>query len=379
MRVFQLVHTLNYGDAISGEALLVQRILAEEGIENDIYSLNAHEKVKKNRKEFSELAEVLRGVEKEKEEYVILLHYSLGSPLNDLFAEFNSGRRLLIYHNLTPEHFYKSYNARVYKDLCVGRSELKELVKIADGIIADSHYNASEIAEIGRPDSAVLPLVLDCDRWNEPANPGILQALSSGGNGPSGEKKNFLHVGRMAPNKCIGDIIRAFYFYYHKINSAGRLWLIGSDIDNEIHSFELRRLVRELLLEEAVTFCGSVSDGELRAFYSGSDAYICMSEHEGFCVPLLEAMRFKLPIIAFDSTAVGETLADAGLLVKSKHPGKIAELMDVVVTNEELRKEIIARGDRRLKVFNEADFRKNLLGLLCDSSIVRSGNARSVR
>lgn len=357
MRIDQFVHTLNYGDAISGEAIAISRILREMGFESTIYVVHAHEKVKHLSSHFSGFSEM----QSNEKPHAVILHHSIDSPLNRVFMGLSSAVKVMIYHNLTPVKWFLSYNQRVAKDLVKGFEELPALAACADILLADSSYNAKELADVGQPRAKVLPLLLDDKKWAVSANPGIEGILKGHGG------KNILHVGRLAPNKKIEDILKAFYFYHHKIEKESRLWLIGSDIDTEIYSFELRRLVSELRLKEAVTFVGSVADSELKSFYQNSDAYICMSEHEGFCVPLVEAMNFGLPVIAFDSSAIRETLGDAGLLIAEKNPSALAELVHIVVTDQALRASLIEKGKERAKAYSEQVFVERLKTLLLEA------------
>lgn len=337
--IHQFVHTLNYGDAISGEAISLQRIFRERGIGGEIFSIHAHEKVKQFVTDWREFSTRAKKGDK------VLLHHSIASPLNELFLGAEHCSRYMIYHNLTPEKWFLSYNARVLADLRVGRKELPELVKFRGRILADSEFNKRELEEVGATGVRVLPLPLDTEKWSVTANPGIAQILRGHGG------KNLLHVGRLAPNKRIEDVIRAFYFYHHKLNRHSRLWLIGADTDTELYSFELRRLVSDLRLKEGVTFVGSVADSELRAFYENSDLYLCMSEHEGFCVPLIEAMYFGLPLIAFNAGAVSETVGEGGVLIDQKDPALLAELMHYVLSNGEVRTEMVQAGREQLRHF----------------------------
>ncbi|MBL7663363.1 glycosyltransferase [bacterium] len=348
MQIHQLVHTLNYGDAISGEALSIKRLLKQRGIKSEIYCLNRHPQLLDQGQSISDLAELSQTPENE---IVMILHYSLASALNDIYRSDFPGKRVLIYHNLTPAEWFDGYNPRVYRDLVEGRAELPGILSCSDLVLADSSYNASEILKIAQTPTRVLPLLFDQEKWSRvEANPGIYQALKAHGG------QNILHVGRLAPNKCIEDIIKAFYFYHHKINRQSRLWLVGIEIDTEIYALELRRLISKLALTEAVELCGSVADSELRAFYQAADCYVCMSEHEGFCMPLLEAMYFGLPVIAFNSTAVAETLGTAGLLVAEKNPALLSELFNLVITDSTLRDDLIARGKERAKNFSLQNF-----------------------
>ena len=350
MRIHQFVHTLNYGDAISGEAIAISRMLRNRGLKSRIFSVNAHEKVRGECSDWRDFKAEIEDAAKAGEEVAGVLHYSIGSPLNELYQTTPDLRRVLIYHNLTPERWYFGYNSRVVADLRQGRAELPGLLSSSDIVLADSDYNRAELEEAGCRTAQVLPLLIDTEKWSVSANGGIAQAIRGHGG------RNILHVGRFAPNKCVEDIIKAFYFYHHKIDKQSKLWLVGSDIDTEIYSFELRRLITELRVDHAVEMVGTVADSELRAFYESCDLYLCMSEHEGFCVPLLEAMHFGLPIIAFASTAVPETLGDGGALIGAKAPAQTAELMSLIINDSALRTRLVDAGKRRVEQFSPAAF-----------------------
>jgi glycosyltransferase involved in cell wall biosynthesis len=360
MQVHQFVHTLTYGDAISGEALAIKRLLRGLGIGSEIYSIHTHEKLVGQNRLWTSFQSDIAAAREQKEPVAVILHYSIGSPLNALFEQEPGICRALIYHNLTPEQWFFRYNARVVADLRQGRAELPLLLKSVDFALADSEFNRGELLSFGCKDAAVLPLLIDTDKWAVAANPGIRRAVLGHGG------RNILHVGRFAPNKCIEDIIKAFYFYHHKIEEKSKLWLIGSDIDTEMYSFELRSLINELRLKDAVEIVGMVADSELKAFYEASDLYLCMSEHEGFCVPLIEAMYFGLPVLAFDSSAVGDTLGDGGLLLARKAPAETAELMNLMICDQALRGDLIARGKARVNVFNEERFVERLNRVLLE-------------
>ncbi len=349
----QFVHTLQYGDAISGEALSIKRVLNDLGYDSEIVSLNTHEKYKGQN---IHLREFNQG--RANNCAMAINHYSIASPLNDTFRSLTKAKKALIYHNITPPSWFSSYNHRVTEDLKKGRADLAQLSEITDLAIADSSFNRQELVELGFKNPHVLPLPLDPIRWSGPANSGIANILSSHG-GP-----NILHVGRLAPNKCIEDIIKGFYFFHHKFSPKSRLWLIGSDTDTELYSFELRRIVSDLRLKNAVTFAGSVSDDELKAFYENSDLYLCMSEHEGFCVPAIEALHFEVPLIFFKSSALPETLGEGALGIDDKNPLKIACLMNELLANKAVQSELIIKSKVELSRFSIKTFKKDLSALI---------------
>ena len=359
--VHQLVHTLSYGDAISGEVLAIQRALVELGVPSEIYSINTHPHYRGQTKDYRDFPKDFSGK--------VILHLSLGSPLSALYLSLKSATRVLIYHNLTPAKWFSGVNPRIVADITRGLGELPELCNATDILLADSAFNAHELLEQGFS-AQVLPLPIDPKRWSEAANPG-LQALIA--NDPA---LHLLHVGRLAPNKCIEDIIKIFYFLRHHIVPQAKLWLVGIDIDTELYSFSLKRLARELEVDDAIQFVGGLSDSEVRALYEGADAYVCMSEHEGFCVPLIEAMHFGLPVIAYDSSAVADTIGGGGIVVREKRHAEIAELIAQISQEGELRRSLIQSGRERVAELNYGSFVQNLKRLVIDSKCHRDLHAR---
>ena len=363
--VHQLVHTLSYGDAISGEVLALQRCLREQGRESTIYAINVHPKYKGMAEDYRTFPKDFTGE--------VVLHYSLGSPLNELYRSLTRATRALVYHNLTPARWFSKINPRITADIEQGMRELPELCRLTDRLLADSPFNASELAALGFQ-SRVLELPIDPKRWEEPANPGIAAMLKAQ------PGIHVLHVGRLAPNKCIEDLIKAFYFLHYHVNRNSCLWLVGIDIDTELYSFSLKRLARELEVEQAVRFVGPMADAEVRALYENASVYACMSEHEGFCLPLVEAMHFGLPVVAYASSAVPDTLAGAGVLVHEKRHAEMGELFAEVANNQALRAQLIAKGRERVRGLSYEKFSARVAELfLAESSLQRDGASQGAR
>lgn len=351
MQIYQLIHTLSYGDAISGEALALQRCVTELGHEGKIFALNTHERFVGMTERIENFPVGFNGI--------IILHYSLGSPLNALFRSLSEAKRAIIFHNLTPEKYFAGVNPRVAKDISKGWEELPELCKLCDLVISDSSYNATELSQHGIQ-SQVLPLPFDPSRWKEEANSGMTALVQSD------PGIHVLHVGRLAPNKCIEDILKTFYFLHHHISRKSRLWLVGIDIDTELYSFGLKRLAKELLIDEFVNFTGPLSDSEIQALYQNSSVYLGMSEHEGFCVPLIEAMHYGLPVLAYDCSAVGETVGSGGILFKEKRYPELAQLIAKIAEPGNFRTNLIAQGKAQVAGFGFEAFKmrfSKLLGL----------------
>lgn len=361
--IHQLVHTLSYGDAISGEVLALRRCFLELGYESEIYSINTHPKLKSEAKSYTSFPTNFSGS--------VILHYSLGSPLNELYRSLPHARRCLVYHNLTPAHWFTAVNPRIYSDIEHGVRELPELCTISDQLIADSHFNAYELKQIGF-DSEVLTLPIDPARWQIETNSGVASLVKSEGG------VQLLHVGRMAPNKCLEDIVKLFYFLHFNIDRKSRLWLVGIDIDTEIYSFALKRLVYQLHLGDAVNFVNGFVDSEIKALYENASTYVCMSEHEGFCLPVVEAMHFGLPVVAYASSALPDTIGTGGVLVSEKKYAELAELVYLTSTDQALRSKLISAGKQRASELSYENFAVRVKQLFSNSLRVLPQNAQAM-
>ncbi|MGH7860441.1 MAG: glycosyltransferase family 4 protein, partial [Candidatus Binatia bacterium] len=228
--------------------------------------------------------------------------------------------------------------------LCaLGREELASLRATCGVALADSEFNRRELVGLGFDTTEVLPIVLDPERYDRRAVRRLERAYRDG-------HVNFLHVGRLVPNKRIEDVLKAFWFYRRKINPDSRLFLVGIDTDMELYSFGLRILVEELGIP-GVVFAGRATERELVTYYRLAHVYLCMSEHEGFCAPLVEAMHFGVPVIAYAAGAVPETLGSAGALVFEKRLAEVAELAALVCEDAALRSEMVATGKARAREF----------------------------
>ncbi len=352
--IHQLVHTLSYGDAISTEVLALQRSLLSHGIVSEIYAINVHPKYVGRARSYTELPSSERAD--------LLLHYSLGSPLNQLYREWRGGRRSLVYHNITPPKYFRSINDRVADDIEAGLADLPALCALSDTLIADSRFNASELQALGFS-SEVLELPIDPGRWDLPRNEGLYSIV----NRTPG--LHLLHVGRLAPNKQIEDIIKTFYFLHYHVLKTGcngtvprqsKLWLVGIDTDTELYSYALKRLVDELRLTHAVEFVGCLADEEVRALYEACSVYLGMSEHEGFCLPLIEAMHFGLPVVAYGAGAVADTVGTGGVVVSEKRHAEIAELVAELGSDTPLRQRMIEAGKKRMAAFSFENFSRRV-------------------
>jgi glycosyltransferase involved in cell wall biosynthesis len=344
-----LVHTLSYGDAISTEVLALQRVLRASGAESEIFAIHEHPRLRGQSIPYTRLADY--------GDADIILHYSLGSPLNEVYRNWQRGRRTLVYHNITPARWYRSINQRVADDIEHGIAELPELCRLSDARWADSAFNAREIEELGFS-CEVAELLVDPVRWGGVRNAGIYSAVSSA------PGVQVLYVGRLAPNKCVEDVIKSFYFLVKYIDTQSRLRIVGIDTDTELYSFSLRELAHYLGIASSVEFVGQMADDEVQAMYEASDVYVSMSEHEGFCLPLIEAMHFGCPVIAYAAGAVPDTVGSGGILVREKRHAEIGALMARVGQPGELRSVMQDRGRERTQYFSFERFAQRINELL---------------
>jgi glycosyltransferase involved in cell wall biosynthesis len=258
------------------------------------------------------------------------------------------------YHNITPPEFFAGYLPHLARQCHQGRRELRAFAPRAELALGVSEFNRRELEASGFRRTAVLPIPLDLDRLAAAPASEAVRALYGDG------RTNLLFVGRIIPNKKIEDLLRLFAVYQRSIDPASRLLLVGDHWGYEPYLLRLEELARALGVEDVV-FTGQVEDDELRAYYAVAAAYVSMSEHEGFCVPLLEAMACGLPVVAFDAGAVGETLGGAGLLFGAKQPEVAAEVVRRLVKDPDLRRSVLDGQARRLAEVRALDTRALLL------------------
>ena len=276
----------------------------------------------------------------------VLLHLSIGSPVQRAFAEW-PGRRIILYHNMTPPAWFAAINPATSYLLEQGRAEVAALAPLADRVWADSAFNARELQQLGYGRVDVFPLVLPLESLRVAPARRISRMWDDG-------RMNILFVGRGAPNKRFEDLIRV-QACLERWGCPSRLLLVGSFGGTEIYGSVLLGLVRALRLEH-VHFEGARSQAELNGYYASADLFLCLSEHEGFCAPLIEAMHFAVPIVAYAAAAVPETLDGAGLLIRDKSdPGLVAAALWEVHTNAGLRQSLLLRQAERLARYASRD------------------------
>ena len=332
MRIHQLLSGAGPHDAITNEAVSFRARVLEWGWDGKDFAvhvapgLNGHIRMLKRFKP--------------KPDDVLLLHLSAGAPrLRELLALPN--RKLLLYHNVTPAWWFWEHAPNVAVQCAVGREQLPALVRAVDVAAADSAFNASELEALGATQTAVIPLLVDYGRLGAPppASP----------DGPPGPP-TILFVGRLSPHKHQDEVVTAFSHYRRYRAPDARLVLVGDPISSRY--LEHLRNLADALAPGAVTIESGLSNAELGERYRAAHVFLCLSAHEGFCIPVMEAFHQGVPVIARPAGAIPETTGDAALLVEDPDLAVVAELVHLAVTDADLRTKLRRRGEARVALYS---------------------------
>jgi len=344
--VHQVLATLGYGDAIGHEVLGIQRVLRAAGYASEIFVETADRRLEHLTTDYREMVGHIAP------EDVLIHHFSIGSRASRT-AYALPGRMALVYHNITPPEYFLGVHKDLVKQCFRGRRELTAYISRSAVALGDSEYNRQELEALGFPRTGVLPVVPDFTHLDVAADTMIAGGFDDGWT-------NVLFVGRVIPNKKFEDVIRAFHVYRTRHNPRSRLLLVGSYSGFERYLAMLTGLVARLGTPD-VHFLGHVSNEELTAIYDVADLFLCASEHEGFCVPLIEAFYKQVPVLAYAATAVPATMDGAGVLYATKDPVEVARIMAAILDNGDVDDRIVATQDAALTRLRGRDFAGTLL------------------
>jgi glycosyltransferase involved in cell wall biosynthesis len=330
------------GDAVSDQVFIIQRWLRELGFDSEVYS-------ERIQPELESQVRPARDYRPDALENCVIHHHAVGSNIADRLNDL-ALPQILIYHNITPPQFFAYADPIMASQLIKGRRQLEEMRSRTLLALGDSGFNERELREMGYPATGTLPIVLDESRYRVQMDAALASELDNG-------RPLLLFVGRFAPNKRQEDLLKLHYCLQRLLPDA-RLALVGNDSFEPYVSWQ-KQFARELGLDEtAVRFAGRVTQQEMITYYRCADVYVSMSEHEGFGKPLIESMYFGLPVIAYGSTAVPDTMGDAGILFFEKHYEALAELVAITLADGALRRRVIARQTQRVKAFLEPQVRR---------------------
>ena len=353
-RVHQVLATLGYGDAIGHEVLGIQRVLRAAGYASEIYVETADPRLEPLTLDYRDMVGAIAPDD------ILIHHFSIGSRASRT-AYALPGRMALVYHNITPPEYFIGIHKDLVKLCFRGRRELTAYVDRCSLALGDSEYNRVELEALGFRPTGVLPVVPDFSHLDVDDADG----QPAFGTRFDDEVTNVMFVGRVIPNKKFEDVIRAFHVYRTRFNPRSRLLLVGSYSGFERYLALLQTLVARLGTAD-VHFLGHVSNEELSSLYDVADVFLCASEHEGFCVPLVEAFHKRVPVLAYAATAVPATMDGGGILYDTKDPHEIARLIDAVVDDGRVEDAVLASQDAALARLQARDFGGTLLRYVDD-------------
>ncbi len=338
MDVHQFLTSYSYGDAIGNEAMEIRDFLREQGIASEIFTLHVHPRYAHEVRNYLDYDRFSAPGN------TVIFHFSIGSPVVKKFLRLRD-RKVIIYHNITPHRFFLDYHRVLAKECFKGRVELKSLAGKIDLALGDSEYNRRELVEAGIEKTGVLPLVMDFGKFDRPVLPVFRKMFADG-------KRNILFIGRIIPNKKVEDVIKAFHLYQRHFNPESRLFIVGEYRGFERYFSALQDVIGALGVRD-VHFSGHVPLAEVVSYAKLSHLYLHLSEHEGFCAPLLECFHLGIPVVAYDAGAVGETMNGGGVLLKRKDLLRVAALCHEILTRPELGRDIVAGQARALEKYRQ--------------------------
>ncbi|MBJ6764051.1 glycosyltransferase [Myxococcaceae bacterium JPH2] len=336
--IHQFVARLAWGDAVGNQVRYLQSLLRSWGHVSEIYAEQWDDTC---RDQVRPARDYPREASRDS---VLIVHHSFESRMVPMIAR-SPGRKLLVYHNVTPARLFEGFERKVAIACDAARAELLAMREHMDAAFAYSRFSAEELAAAGYRHVAVLPFAIDWSSFDTPPDATLQAELDDG-------CANILFVGRAVPSKRMDDVLRVFTAYQRLYQPRSRLLIAGAlNRDSPYGAFLLG--LKDLLGPERVHFLGRVSAAQLSACFSVATAYVSMSRHEGFGVPLLEAMYRGVPVVAHAAAAVPETMGGAGIATFSRDPMEVAQLLAVLERSGALRTQVIDAQRARVAAFSQ--------------------------
>lgn len=357
LRVIQILPSICRGDVISNDALEIYKELADHRIKTHIYAEHIGSGISSRRVSPIEDLPAL------KKEDIVIYHMSTESGMYGHIRKIKKkyGCEIIFrYHSITPAQYFQVFSEDVADRYLRGLEEAVAIKDIPTEVLALSDHDRKQLRKMGYtcPIMILPPLVPLAEYSIEPAR-SVLRAY------PENDYTNLLYVGQMVPHKRIERLIALYDAYYRTQNEKVRLFLVGSTGEVPEYYAYLEKYRRRLGYKESqIIMTGHVPFNEMIAYYKLADAFVCMSEEEGFGMSLVEAMFYQVPVLAYESGAVPETLGGSGILLPTFQPDEIAEVLDTVIRNQTTRNQVIAGQQRRVEAFIESKPRRELILVL---------------
>jgi glycosyltransferase involved in cell wall biosynthesis len=333
-RVVQLLSAAGAHDAVTNQALGYARMMRSWSIEGQVYAAVVVPELRRKVRPAHQLAGSLAGDD------LIVIHYTAHTRGLEEVLDLPQ-RKLLVYHNVTPPDLLWDYEPFVAARCAVGRERLADFAGRVDAVATATRFNADDLVRAGFDDVQIVPNLYLFDRER-------LRPMTNGARYEDG-KTNVIFVGRLAANKRQDELIKAFVLYQRHCNPDSRLILAGG-ASGITYRARLEQVAAAIEARDVV-MTGPIEQPALNAAYAASSVFVCLSEHEGFCLPVLEALHFGLPVIAYRAGGVPEVAGDAAVMLDEKDLPTIAELIDLCAREQPLRDELARRGEARLAAF----------------------------
>jgi len=341
-----------YGDAVTNSMIFIRNILRELGFHSEIYVQYVAPELKNEVLSYTTYTS--------RDDQVLFVHHSMGHDVMDWIRQLPD-EKYLIYHNITPEHFFPHGSPLNYYSQ-LGRKQLDLLKQVVKGSICVSYLNQQELIQMGYDNTTVIPLLVDIGAlWNKPWNQEIEIRYS--------DYFNVLFVGRIARNKCQHDIIEIGRYLRSILRVPFKIHLVGGYDPDDGYYRELLNMINRYQMADTINIAGKVPEKDLYGYYRVADLFVCMSEHEGFGVPLIEAMVFNVPVVAYNSSNIPHTLGDAGILVNAKRYDEIASFIEYLLQHRSLMKRVVEQQRRRLQSYSLPTLIRQLVTYLKENGI----------
>lgn len=334
MQIDQFLPSFAARDAIGYHTLELQKLIRSMGIPSEIYADEIKDEMKDKARPFKAFVK-----ERYRSNRYLIYQASTGSPMVRTLIERHEPL-LINFHNITPKEILGRWDIGVGITVGAGVKQLSMLKEKTIGAISVSEYNRWCLIQEGYKDSMVAAPFIPEPR------PRVGSSRSDGSKKPV-ETSRWLFVGRITPNKAQHDIIKAFSAYLKGWNENASLKLIGS-VSSDTYLTALKELIESLGISNKVSVTGPVNSDQLEHEYEIASVFVCLSDHEGFGFPLIEAMRHEIPVVAYGSTAVPETLGMAGILLKDKDPFNVAAAVALMESDVNLKATMISRSHTQL-------------------------------
>ncbi len=346
MKINQYSQFFGEGDGISRGIILIKQMLNELKYESDIYISQKHSSISLNN--YYHCLDDF----KDDSSNILIYHFSIGNKFHEQIMN-TKDKKIIVYHNITPAHFFDS---AVFKDRCnLGRKQLKESSDKFIAAISDSSYNEKELLLYGYKNSFVLPLLVDSRKKPDiKINHKIIKKHSS--------TFNILFVGRIIQNKAQHQLIDVIYELKKRNITNIKLFIVGKNYYSDYFNF-LFQYSKNLGLEKNVIITGAVNENDLYSYYKIANLYLSLSEHEGFGMPILEAINQKIPVLSYACGSIPTTLGKKGL-INFKAADKVSKKVKKVMFDKKYRDDLVKKQHKHLKNFEYNHLKKSLKNFL---------------